>query len=292
MCLDIEVEGLFRVPGNASRVQILRNAILNGSFQNILTNGPFTQHDVASALKSHLSNLTIFPSSTQLAHLIVADSTFHLENQRNQLKENSIKHQAQSTSKPDSDSAKNQPILDFQTSSEKMTSLDLGLTSSIVTSRDWKENEDVLYTFEIQKKKQIEAVKVLFCLLTNNQRSLLKMLFPLLYSVAKKQKTTRMSASNLATLFAPHFFRSSKVSFFATVLHWIKNFLNVEIRWRRYKNFIVSVFFGLEIVGLMWESTDVASSRQMSCNLPFGSDMSSTSGCIMSSKNERTAWKG
>ncbi|KAM4607463.1 rho GTPase-activating protein 19-like [Polymixia lowei] len=54
------------------------------------------------------------------------------------------------------------------------------------------------------KERQIEAFQLLFMLLPAANRSLLKLLLDLLYHTARNQHTNKMSAINLATMFAPH----------------------------------------------------------------------------------------
>ncbi|XP_077585888.1 rho GTPase-activating protein 19-like isoform X2 [Stigmatopora nigra] len=54
------------------------------------------------------------------------------------------------------------------------------------------------------KERQIEAFQLLFMLLPPANRSLLKLLLDLLYHTARKQHVNKMSAINLATMFAPH----------------------------------------------------------------------------------------
>uniref|UniRef100_A0A3Q2Q723 Rho GTPase-activating protein 19 n=1 Tax=Fundulus heteroclitus TaxID=8078 RepID=A0A3Q2Q723_FUNHE len=54
------------------------------------------------------------------------------------------------------------------------------------------------------KERQIEAFQLLFMLLPPTNRSLLKLLLDLLYHTARSQHTNKMSAINLATMFAPH----------------------------------------------------------------------------------------
>ncbi|XP_072526466.1 rho GTPase-activating protein 19 [Salminus brasiliensis] len=54
------------------------------------------------------------------------------------------------------------------------------------------------------KERQIEALQLLFMLLPPANRSLLKLLLDLLYQTAKKQDKNKMSAYNLALMFAPH----------------------------------------------------------------------------------------
>ncbi|KAM8879181.1 rho GTPase-activating protein 19 isoform 2-T2 [Spinachia spinachia] len=54
------------------------------------------------------------------------------------------------------------------------------------------------------KERQIEALQLLFLLLPQANRSLLKLLLDLLYHTARQQDTNKMSAFNLALMFAPH----------------------------------------------------------------------------------------
>lgn len=54
------------------------------------------------------------------------------------------------------------------------------------------------------KERQIEAYQLLLMLLPPANRSLLKLLLDLLYHTARNQQVNKMSAINLATMFAPH----------------------------------------------------------------------------------------
>ncbi|XP_061626631.1 rho GTPase-activating protein 19-like isoform X1 [Phyllopteryx taeniolatus] len=54
------------------------------------------------------------------------------------------------------------------------------------------------------KERQTEALQLLFLLLPPANRSLLKLLLDLLYHTAKQQDANKMSAFNLALMFAPH----------------------------------------------------------------------------------------
>ncbi|XP_061692929.1 rho GTPase-activating protein 19-like isoform X2 [Syngnathoides biaculeatus] len=54
------------------------------------------------------------------------------------------------------------------------------------------------------KERQIEAYQLLFMLLPPANRNLLKLLLDLLYQTARNQHVNKMSAINLATMFAPH----------------------------------------------------------------------------------------
>ncbi|XP_061087301.1 rho GTPase-activating protein 19 isoform X1 [Conger conger] len=54
------------------------------------------------------------------------------------------------------------------------------------------------------KERQIEALQLLLLLLPSANRTLLKLLLGLLYQTAKRQDKNKMSAFNLALMFAPH----------------------------------------------------------------------------------------
>ncbi|KAJ8264518.1 hypothetical protein GJAV_G00150230 [Gymnothorax javanicus] len=54
------------------------------------------------------------------------------------------------------------------------------------------------------KERQIEALQLLLLLLPSANRTLLKLLLDLLYHTAKQQDKNKMSAFNLALMFAPH----------------------------------------------------------------------------------------
>ncbi|CAG09355.1 unnamed protein product, partial [Tetraodon nigroviridis] len=56
----------------------------------------------------------------------------------------------------------------------------------------------------LDKDRQIEAFQLLFMLLPAANRSLLKLLLDLLHHTARNQHLNKMSAINLATMFAPH----------------------------------------------------------------------------------------
>lgn len=68
------------------------------------------------------------------------------------------------------------------------------------------------------KERQIEALQLLFLILPAPNRSLLKLLLDLLYQTAKKQDKNKMSAHNLALMFAPH-------------ILWPRNVSNLSICW-------------------------------------------------------------
>lgn len=62
------------------------------------------------------------------------------------------------------------------------------------------------------KQRQIEAFQLLFMLLPPANRSLLKLLLDLLYHTARNQHANKMSANNLAKMFAPHIIWPKNVS--------------------------------------------------------------------------------
>lgn len=71
----------------------------------------------------------------------------------------------------------------------------------------------------LDKGRQIEAFQLLFMLLPAANRTLLKLLLDLLHHTARNQHVNKMSAINLATMFAPHIIwpknvRSTDAAFF------------------------------------------------------------------------------
>ncbi|XP_043837344.1 rho GTPase-activating protein 19 isoform X1 [Dromiciops gliroides] len=140
---NLRVEGLFRVPGNSVRQQILRDALNNGADVD-LESGEFHSNDVASLLKMFLGELPepLLTHRHFHAHLKIAD------------------------------------LMRFD---------DKGNKTSIP-----------------DKERQIEALQLLFLILPPPNRNLLKLLLDLLYQTAKKQDKNKMSAHNLALMFAPH----------------------------------------------------------------------------------------
>ncbi|XP_072482667.1 rho GTPase-activating protein 19 isoform X1 [Notamacropus eugenii] len=140
---NLRVEGLFRVPGNSVRQQILRDALNNGADVD-LESGEFHSNDVASLLKMFLGELPepLLTHRHFHAHLKIAD------------------------------------LMQFD---------DKGNKTSIP-----------------DKERQIEALQLLFLILPPPNRNLLKLLLDLLYQTAKKQDKNKMSAHNLALMFAPH----------------------------------------------------------------------------------------
>ncbi|XP_059586243.1 rho GTPase-activating protein 19 isoform X1 [Alligator mississippiensis] len=140
---NLRVEGLFRVPGNSVRQQLLKDA-LNSGLDVDLDSGEFHSNDVATLLKVFLGELPepLLTRKHFHAHLKIADLMLFDE-------------KGNKTGAPD-------------------------------------------------KERQIEALQLLFLLLPAPNRSLLKLLLDLLYQTAKKQDKNKMSAHNLALMFAPH----------------------------------------------------------------------------------------
>ncbi|RXM29810.1 Rho GTPase-activating protein 19, partial [Acipenser ruthenus] len=139
---DLQVEGLFRVPGNSIRQQALKECLNSGTDID-LDSGEYHPNDVASLLKTFLGELpeTLLTHKHYHAHLKIADMTLFDE-------------KGNKTTVPD-------------------------------------------------KVRQIEALQLLFMLLPPANRSLLKLLLDLLYQTARQQEKNKMSASNLALMFAP-----------------------------------------------------------------------------------------
>nr|XP_019953954.1 PREDICTED: rho GTPase-activating protein 19-like [Paralichthys olivaceus] len=140
---NLQVEGLFRVPGHSLRQAALREMLNTGSEIDLET-GDFHPNDAATLLKAYLGELPE-PLLTQRhyhAHLKIGELTYFDE-------------------KGDKTSVSN-------------------------------------------KERQIEAFQLLFMLLPPVNRSLLKLLLDLLYHTARNQHINKMSAINLATMFAPH----------------------------------------------------------------------------------------
>ncbi|XP_028829514.1 rho GTPase-activating protein 19 isoform X2 [Denticeps clupeoides] len=140
---NLHVQGLFRIPGNSTRQQALREQLNSGADID-LASGDFHPNDVASLLKSFLGELPepLLTHRHFHAHLKIADLTLFDE-------------QGNKTATPD-------------------------------------------------KERQIEALQLLFMLLPTANRTLLKLLLDLLYQTAKHQDRNKMSAHNLALMFAPH----------------------------------------------------------------------------------------
>lgn len=68
------------------------------------------------------------------------------------------------------------------------------------------------------KERQVEAFQLLFLILPSANRSLLKLLLDLLYHTARNQQINKMSAINLATMFAPHIIWPKNVRYPSPVL--------------------------------------------------------------------------
>ncbi|KAM4703476.1 rho GTPase-activating protein 19 [Rhinophrynus dorsalis] len=139
----LRTEGLFRIPGNSNRQQILKDSLNSGAEFDV-ESGEYHPNDVATILKMFLGELPepLLTHRHYHAHLKIADLML-LDDKGNR------------TGKPD-------------------------------------------------KERQIEALQLLFLLLPSPNRNLLKLLLDLLYQTAKKQDRNKMSAHNLALMFAPH----------------------------------------------------------------------------------------
>lgn len=70
------------------------------------------------------------------------------------------------------------------------------------------------------KERQIEAFQLLFMLLPPANRSLLKLLLDLLYHTARNQHVNKMSAINLAKMFAPHIIWPKNARSLNLFPHW------------------------------------------------------------------------
>ncbi|XP_068114918.1 rho GTPase-activating protein 19 [Hyperolius riggenbachi] len=140
---NLRTEGLFRIPGNSNRQQILKDSLDSGTDVDV-DSGEFHPNDVATLLKMFLGELPepLLTHRHYHAHLKIADLML-LDDKGNR------------TGAPD-------------------------------------------------KERQIEALQLLFLLLPSPNRNLLKLLLDLLYQTAKKQERNKMSAHNLALMFAPH----------------------------------------------------------------------------------------
>ncbi|XP_075072012.1 rho GTPase-activating protein 19 isoform X1 [Mixophyes fleayi] len=140
---NLRTEGLFRIPGNSNRQQVLKDCLNSGTDIDV-DSGEFHPNDVATLLKMFLGDLPepLLTHRHYHAHLKIADLML-LDDKGNR------------TGAPD-------------------------------------------------KERQMEALQLLFLLLPSPNRNLLKLLLDLLYQTAKKQDRNKMSAHNLALMFAPH----------------------------------------------------------------------------------------
>lgn len=170
---DLHVEGLFRVPGNSLRQAALRE-MLNSGADIDLEAGDFHPNDAATLLKSYLG---------ELPEPLLTHRHYHVH-----LKIGGT----------DVDSFR----FTFTRGKQPLT-----LSSSLfcfrlaaLTRLDNLGNK----TDVPDKERQIEAFQLLIMLLPPANRSLLKLLLDLLYHTARNQQVNKMSAINLATMFAPH----------------------------------------------------------------------------------------
>uniref|UniRef100_A0A665VFX7 Rho GTPase-activating protein 19 n=1 Tax=Echeneis naucrates TaxID=173247 RepID=A0A665VFX7_ECHNA len=140
---NLQVEGLFRVPGHSLRQAALRE-MLNAGAEIDLETGDFHPNDAASLLKAYLG---------ELPEPLLTHRHYHVHLKIGELTR--FNDKGEKTNVPD-------------------------------------------------KERQIEAFQLLFMLLPPANRSLLKLLLDLLYHTACNQRINKMSAINLATMFAPH----------------------------------------------------------------------------------------
>ncbi|XP_023265168.1 rho GTPase-activating protein 19-like [Seriola lalandi dorsalis] len=140
---NLQVEGLFRVPGHSLRQAALREMLNTGSEIDLET-GDFHPNDAATLLKAYLG---------ELPEPLLTHRHYHVHLKIGELTR--FDDKGDKTNVPD-------------------------------------------------KERQIEAFQLLFMLLPPANRSLLKLLLDLLYHTARNQHINKMSAINLATMFAPH----------------------------------------------------------------------------------------
>ena len=84
------------------------------------------------------------------------------------------------------------------------------------------------------KERQMEAFQLLFMLLPPANRSMLKLLLDLLYHTARNQHTNKMSAINLATMFAPHIIWPKHVGNLHGSLVLVFHFFNILVVYRAF----------------------------------------------------------
>ncbi|XP_041867163.1 rho GTPase-activating protein 19-like isoform X1 [Melanotaenia boesemani] len=140
---NLQMEGLFRVPGHSLRQAALRE-MLNAGAEIDLETGDFHPNDAATLLKAYLG---------ELPEPLLTHRHYHVHLKIGELTR--FDDKGDKTNVPD-------------------------------------------------KERQIEAFQLLFMLLPPANRSLLKLLLDLLYNTACNQHINKMSAINLATMFAPH----------------------------------------------------------------------------------------
>lgn len=93
------------------------------------------------------------------------------------------------------------------------------------------------------KERQIEALQLLFLLLPQANRSLLKLLLDLLYHTAKQQDKNKMSAFNLALMFAPHVLWPRHVR---SVVLEMDNMIN-RLKARKWSKIVDPNFFSVNV---------------------------------------------
>lgn len=168
---DLQVEGLFRVPGNSARQQNLKELLTSGADVD-LESGDFHPNDAATLLKSFLGELPepLLTHRHFHAHLKIAGQTL------------------------------TPPPPHFQDARASVHHVVLPVALADMMLFDDQGNK----TSVPNRERQLEALQLLLLLLPQANRSLLKLLLDLLHHTARQQDKNKMSAFNLALMFAPH----------------------------------------------------------------------------------------
>lgn len=166
---DLQVEGLFRVPGNSIRQQNLKE-LLNSGADVDLESGDFHPNDAATLLKSFLG---------ELPEPLLTHRHFHVH----------LKIAGQTLAPPH-----------FQDARASVHHIVLPVPVADMMLFDDQGNK----TSVPNRERQVEALQLLLLLLPQANRSLLKLLLDLLHHTARQQDKNKMSAFNLALMFAPH----------------------------------------------------------------------------------------
>lgn len=175
---DLHVEGLFRVPGHSLRQAALRE-MLNTGAEIDLETGDFHPNDAATLLKAYLGELPepLLTHRHYHAHLKIGGAGW-------------LVHRSLSFRLMHGQEKYCLPVL---------CNIFRHLFLELTRFDDQGDKTNVP-----DKERQIEAFQLLFMLLPSANRSLLKLLFDLLHSTARNQHSNKMSAINLAKMFAPH----------------------------------------------------------------------------------------
>uniref|UniRef100_A0AAX7SYD7 Rho-GAP domain-containing protein n=1 Tax=Astatotilapia calliptera TaxID=8154 RepID=A0AAX7SYD7_ASTCA len=175
---NLHVEGLFRVPGHSLRQAVLRE-MLNTGAEIDLETGDFHPNDAATLLKAYLGELPepLLTHRHYHAHLKIGGAGW-------------LVHRSLSFRLMHGQEKYCLPVL---------CNIFRHLFLELTRFDDQGDKTNVP-----DKERQIEAFQLLFMLLPSANRSLLKLLFDLLHSTARNQHSNKMSAINLAKMFAPH----------------------------------------------------------------------------------------